>query len=262
MSIELSVIIPVHSAHETLGRALRSIANQTIRDEKIEAIISVDDGRSYEPLLRDFPFARSIHGKAINTGSAQARNRGVREARGAYLGFLDADDRWGESCAEQLLHQAQKHGAAFSPLRVQRGERAVCTIDPGSTIRLRHFGSLPCSFVPVVERSLSPPFRPGKADDVRHSMEVVGRLNNSAPCVESPYTQYLHDTNISSESSYPAQVDAVYEEFIQQVRSGATAIPPRHRAEACRALMQRRAWNRLYSERADGRHFYEFFATA
>ena len=45
---EVTVIIPVFKAHRTLGRAINSIRNQTFAYEKIEIIISVDDGLLYD----------------------------------------------------------------------------------------------------------------------------------------------------------------------------------------------------------------------
>ena len=58
MKINLSIIIPVYNAKETLARSLESINNQimTLKNLKVEIIIVVDDGKSYKkniPIMKD-----------------------------------------------------------------------------------------------------------------------------------------------------------------------------------------------------------------
>lgn len=92
MSGLTSVIIPCYNGEEYLTQALLSLAAQTVTPLEI---IVVDDGSS-KPL--DFPTEwggpplKII--RQLNKGLAAARNRGILEAKGAYVAFLDADDYW------------------------------------------------------------------------------------------------------------------------------------------------------------------------
>ena len=52
MKINLSIIIPVYNAKNTLGRALESINKQIIKIKKtIEKIIIIDDGKNYDCII-------------------------------------------------------------------------------------------------------------------------------------------------------------------------------------------------------------------
>jgi GT2 family glycosyltransferase len=73
--------------------ALRSIAAQTFQDLEI---IVVDDGSrdSGPALVQAFPGLPVRLIRQENAGPGAARNRGIAEAKGRYLAFLDADDEW------------------------------------------------------------------------------------------------------------------------------------------------------------------------
>ena len=90
----VSVIIPAYNREQTIGRAIRSVLNQTFQDFEI---IVVDDGSTdgAKAVVDGFgdPRIRYLHHER-NRGAAAARNTGIRAARGEYLAFLDSDDEW------------------------------------------------------------------------------------------------------------------------------------------------------------------------
>jgi glycosyltransferase involved in cell wall biosynthesis len=92
----ISAIVPAFNSAATVEKALSSIEQQRFRDFEI---IVVDDASSDETpwILRGkwqgAPDRRCIFLSA-NRGPAAARNRGIAEARGEWLAFLDADDLW------------------------------------------------------------------------------------------------------------------------------------------------------------------------
>lgn len=88
----VSVVIPVYNAASHLRETLESIFRQTY--PAIE-IVAVDDGssdNSVEILLGYGNRVRLV--QQPNSGPAVARNRGVAEASGEWIAFLDADDLW------------------------------------------------------------------------------------------------------------------------------------------------------------------------
>jgi glycosyltransferase involved in cell wall biosynthesis len=91
----ISVIIPAYNYAATLPRAVESVLRQ-LHDAPAELIV-IDDGSTDDTqqvvagLLAKYPDGfRPIHKE--NGGLSSVRNRGIREAKGDYLMFLDADD--------------------------------------------------------------------------------------------------------------------------------------------------------------------------
>jgi glycosyltransferase involved in cell wall biosynthesis len=90
--LNVSVIIPTYNRKNLLKRALHSVSIQTFVPQEI---IVVDDGSSdgtKDWVLEGFPYVRYIY--QHNSGVSSARNRGIREAKGSWIAFLDSDDEW------------------------------------------------------------------------------------------------------------------------------------------------------------------------
>jgi glycosyltransferase involved in cell wall biosynthesis len=89
----VTVIIPAYNAAFFIGRAVKSILDQSW--ENIEVIL-VDDGSSDHTadVIRSFPDQRLVYSYQRNAGQGPARNKGLAQARGQYITFLDADDRY------------------------------------------------------------------------------------------------------------------------------------------------------------------------
>ena len=88
----VSVIIPAWNAARTLPRAVDSVLAQTWAE--LEVIV-VDDGSVDGTLnvLGGYGNQLRVVSQA-NGGPSSARNRGLSEARGQYVAFLDSDDHW------------------------------------------------------------------------------------------------------------------------------------------------------------------------
>ena len=86
----VSVIVPCFNQARFLADALSSMTQQ---DYPHYEVVVVDDGSTDETSAVAASFARVRCFRQANSGTASARNRGFRESRGAYVVFLDADDR-------------------------------------------------------------------------------------------------------------------------------------------------------------------------
>lgn len=95
------MVIPNHNYARFVGDAVESVLAQTYRS--VELIV-VDDGSSDGSLgvLAAYESrCRIIQQQAL--GQSAARNRGVNEARGDFIAFLDADDVWRPQKLEQQM---------------------------------------------------------------------------------------------------------------------------------------------------------------
>lgn len=88
-----SVVMPLYNKAEHVEATLASIAAQRFRDFEV---VVVDDGSSDDGPSRvsgmGLTYLRLVAQR--NGGPGLARNRGIAEARGTWIAFLDADDLW------------------------------------------------------------------------------------------------------------------------------------------------------------------------
>ena len=107
--MKFSVVIPVYNAEKTLAMSLESLQAQTFRDFEV---VFVDDCSTDESpvIMRRFLEESGLPGRIIrqekNGGVAATRNRGLAEAEGEYLCFLDADDRMEKNALEKAVSAA------------------------------------------------------------------------------------------------------------------------------------------------------------
>jgi glycosyltransferase involved in cell wall biosynthesis len=89
----VSAVIPVHGRAHTVAPAVASVRAQTFGD--LELVV-IDDGSppSEAEAIANLPGIDRHRRFTPAAGGSEARNRGVREARGRYVAFLDQDDVW------------------------------------------------------------------------------------------------------------------------------------------------------------------------
>ena len=109
----VSVIVPVYQAEKFLSACAESVTNQTFSDWEL---LLVDDGCTdgsgaiCDALAAADSRVRALH-QPKNAGVSEARNRGLREARGEYVAFLDADDAFEPQTLEILWNLRAQAGA-------------------------------------------------------------------------------------------------------------------------------------------------------
>ena len=111
----VSIVMPVFNKADFVGDAIRSIQNQTYKNQELIVIDdrSTDDTRKILRQFKDSDRIRIIFCKK-NGGVAKARNRGIVEARGDFLCFIDADDLWEPDKISRQLEFMRKKNATFS----------------------------------------------------------------------------------------------------------------------------------------------------
>jgi len=108
--ILISVIIPAYNVEEYIHVCLNSVLSQTYHDFEI---ICINDGStdSTAEILEYFAHKDSrikILENDSNMGPGYSRNRGLDEAKGKYISFLDGDDWLSPKSFELLIEKAQK----------------------------------------------------------------------------------------------------------------------------------------------------------
>lgn len=88
-----SIIIPLYNKEKVIGQTLASVLAQGIQDFEV---IVVDDGSTdgSAEVVHSITDSRIRYIKQENGGVSSARNHGIREARGEWILFLDADDEF------------------------------------------------------------------------------------------------------------------------------------------------------------------------
>jgi glycosyltransferase involved in cell wall biosynthesis len=175
----VSVVVPAWNAEKTLAQTLQSAAAQTY--EKLEILI-VDDGSTdstahiAERFCASDPRARLI--RQPNGGQSSARNRGIEEARGAWIAPLDADDLWHPEKIERQLQTFAEAppdvGLVYCWYRLIDEQDQVCAPSWNPVMEGRVLGHhLACNFgtgsSPLIKRSA--------LGDLRYSTELKAHFD-------------------------------------------------------------------------------------
>lgn len=174
----VSVVVPAYNAAAFVRQAVDSVLAQT--HAPLEILVINDGSTDETPQVLDAygDAIRVIHQR--NGGLSNARNRGIREARGEHVAFLDADDRWlPEKLARQVAVLSQRPEIGFcstrtlveTPAHELTGEWQCPRLEGSllATLFLRN-GAIPGSGSGVMAR--------------RHLFEQVGGFDESLHSLE------------------------------------------------------------------------------
>ena len=157
----VSIVLPVYNAERTLAATLDSVWAQTFGD--FELLVVNDgstDGTGALLAGQSDPRLQVIDGR--HGGASASRNRGVAQARGELVAFLDGDDLWtADKLARQVAALAATPEAALvyswtdlideSGRVIQRGSHVVANGRVYPLLASRNF--LDCGSTPLVRRS-------------------------------------------------------------------------------------------------------------
>lgn len=105
--IKVSIIIPVYGVEKYIRQCIESVLNQTYKN--IEVIV-VNDGTKDNSMKIIEEYIRDNRIKIINKengGLSSARNRGIEEATGKYIFFVDSDDWLENNTIEELINNLE-----------------------------------------------------------------------------------------------------------------------------------------------------------
>jgi glycosyltransferase involved in cell wall biosynthesis len=135
---EVSVIIPTRNRSKLLELSLRSVLWQ--RNVDFETVV-VDDGSTDDTprVLRSFGDRIRVVRHERSQGVSAARNRGIAEARGEWVAFLDDDDLWAPDKLElqlQALRRDDRRWAYAGAVEITMDNRILAGSPPASPERV------------------------------------------------------------------------------------------------------------------------------
>lgn len=111
----VSVVIPMYNSSSYITPTIKSALNQTYNNIEVLVVDDCSNDNSVEVvnnLAKEDSRLRCVP-QEKNQGAAVARNRGIKEAKGQYIAFLDSDDLWAEDKIEKQVALMKAKDAAF-----------------------------------------------------------------------------------------------------------------------------------------------------
>lgn len=109
----ISIIVPVYNAEKFIRETIQSVLDQTYTDFELLLVDDCSRDKSAE-VIESFEDERVILlRQEQNAGAYAARNRGLKEAKGRYIAFLDSDDCWEPWKLEHEMAFMERESAGF-----------------------------------------------------------------------------------------------------------------------------------------------------
>lgn len=117
MNETVSIIVPIYNAEKYIVETIRHVVAQTYTDWELLLVVDGCGDRSAQVIQEYKEMEGESRLRLIvreeNQGAARARNRGLQEARGRYIAYVDADDLWMPEKLELELQFMKEKQAAF-----------------------------------------------------------------------------------------------------------------------------------------------------
>lgn len=112
----VSIITPVYNCEKLIEETINSVIDQTYSNWEM---ILVDDctlDNSYSIIQKYLEKDKRVRYYKLkeNSGAAVARNKALKESKGRFVAYLDADDKWKKNKLEKQVNFMLKNGYAFT----------------------------------------------------------------------------------------------------------------------------------------------------
>jgi len=112
----VSIITPSHNASKFISECINSVLLQTYQDWEMIIVDDLSNDNSVK-IIKSF-LKQDSRIKLIeleeNGGPSKARNRAIKESKGDFIAFLDADDVWKNDKLDKQLNFMKKYNLAFT----------------------------------------------------------------------------------------------------------------------------------------------------
>lgn len=120
---KVSVIIPVYNTSKYLNKCITSILNQSLEDIELIVIDDNSQDKSYE-IMQSFassnPKKIKLLRNEINSGPGKTRNRGLEEAQGEYISFIDSDDYISNDMLEKMYLGCKDNNSDVARVNIKK----------------------------------------------------------------------------------------------------------------------------------------------
>ncbi len=112
----VSIITPSYNSAKFIGKTIESVLDQIYQNWEMIIVDDVSPDNSNK-IIEEYS-KKDTRIKLIkleqNSGAAVARNRAIKESKGRYIAFLDADDMWKPEKLEKQIEFMRKNNYAFT----------------------------------------------------------------------------------------------------------------------------------------------------
>lgn len=224
----ISVIVPVYGVEAYLDACVQSIVDQTYQNLEI---ILVDDGSPDRcPAMCDAWAAKDSRIRVIhkeNGGLSSARNAGMAAANGAYLGFVDSDDRIAPEMYQTLYSLLQQNLADIAQCGVLEYSDATPPVFPEEQApAIRRYTAMDavqsllmdngvsvicCSMLVKRDVACEVAFEVGRInEDVLWTYRTIARSERVVTTSQQLYGYYQREGSIMNSSYTEKRFDAIY----------------------------------------------------
>lgn len=204
----VSIIMPNYNSEKYIEAAIKSVLAQTYKNWELLLVDDCSSDNSLE-LAKAFEDERiRIFSTKENGGAALARNKGIEEAKGRWIAFLDNDDLWTSDKLEKQIPYMQNNGIAFSYTDyevIDENHTVISTFKPRLDVCkykdiLKH-NLIGCLTVVYDSEKLGKVFMPTNAvkrEDMACWLSIL-KNGEEAHCLHECLAQYkVHSNSVSS----------------------------------------------------------------
>lgn len=105
----ISIVIPVYNAEKYISYTIESVIKQSYSNWELILVNDCSPDNSVEVIKKYLSKKVRLINMPVNSGVSKARNEGVKNAKGSYIAFLDADDMWARDKLEKQIEVVKKN---------------------------------------------------------------------------------------------------------------------------------------------------------